>query len=347
MYRIYIRGVGVIGWSITSLLLELKKIVSDIEIIIDPYILNDDNLFQVKALLLKGARIIFNNQNQVDKYQEIKDYLIPENEVKKTTQAVIDCSPPQVAEKRVFEYKDTTYPLSQIFLAQGSEHKFGKQIIYPESKSILELKEKYFHISTCNTHTLVAIQRVLENSSKIENLDLVIIRRDADMAKNDPHVTGPLFQIPVHENGTHHSKLLNEFYNTLNKNYDITSSAITVNSPYMHCTRFVAKMSKVTSKQLILESIKNDIYTSYTNKISTNSIFSSGRDRGINGRIYSHGVWVLPCLEVDKNIIRGIVATPGDSNVVLSSIYSVLYKLNYPRLDDCINFLNQFIIEEI
>jgi glyceraldehyde-3-phosphate dehydrogenase/erythrose-4-phosphate dehydrogenase len=347
MYRIYIRGVGVIGWSITSLLLELKKIVSDLEIIIDPYILNDDNLFQIKSLLLKGAKIILNPQNQVDKYNEILEYAISEEEVKKTTLAVLDCSPPQIAENRISEYNETNYPVSQIFLAQGSEHKFGKQIIFPESRTIIESNEKYFHISTCNTHTLVAIQRVLETNSTIEDLDLVIIRRDADMAKNDPHVTGPLFQIPVHENGTHHSRLLNEFYSTLNKKYNVTSSAITVNSPYMHCTRFVAKMSKDLTKQSILESIKNDMYSSYTNKISTNSIFSSGRDRGLNGRIYSQGVWVLPCLEVDKKIVRGIVATPGDSNVVLSSIYTLLLKLNYPKLDDCIAFLNQMIIKEL
>ena len=86
------------------------------------------------------------------------------------------------------EYTKENFPNCKAFIAQGSEHKFGKQLLFPDNTEILEnTLDFFFHVSTCNTHTLASILRVFKsNSSKISNVDFVIIRRDADMAKNDP-----------------------------------------------------------------------------------------------------------------------------------------------------------------
>jgi hypothetical protein len=63
-------------------------------------------------------------------------------------------------------------------------------------------------------------------------------------------------------------------------------------------------------------------------------IFSSGRERGEFGRIFSHAVFVEPSLEVNGNIVRGIAATPGDSNVLISTIYASLKILGHERIND-------------
>ncbi len=345
---IYIRGVGVIGWSLSGLFLSLKNLLPEIKIAIEPYKINPENVHHINHLCKLGAVLVETELNEASRWQEfqiIQDAL----DVQKSCEIVLDCSPSGVAEKRMTEYTKENYPSTKAFIAQGSEHKFGKQLLFPENTEILEnTNDVFFHISTCNTHTLAATLRVFKSiRAEIANVDFVIIRRDADMAKNDPHVTGPLFQFPEGGHGTHHARLLNELYDTVNQYYAVTSSAMTVNSPYMHITRFRLELEKEISREEILESINNDPLLSLTSQVSSNMIFSSGRERGEFGRIFSHAVFVAPSLEVNGNIVRGIAATPGDSNVLISTIYAALKIMGHERINDVMRDLYGKVLKNI
>lgn len=347
---IYVRGVGVIGWPLVGLFLSLRNFLPEIKIAIEPYRLSSENIFHIEHLLQMGAILVDTKENKASNWDQIPtSSLIAEEEVRKSCEIVLDCSPSGIAEKRMSEYTKENFPNAKAFIGQGSEHKFGKQILFPENASILEnTEEKYFHISTCNTHTLSAIIRVFNAvPAKISNIDFVIIRRDADMAKNDPHVTGPLFQIPESEHGTHHARLLNELYSTINKSYLVTSSAITVNSPYMHITRFRIELEKKIALDQILKAIQADPLLSTTSQLSSNMIFSSGRERGEFGRIFSHAVFVTPSLEINEKIVRGIAATPGDSNVLISTIYATLKILNHERINEVMRELYKKVLKNI
>ncbi|MBK8397082.1 MAG: hypothetical protein IPL26_17850 [Leptospiraceae bacterium] len=353
---IYIRGVGVIGWPLAGLFLSLQKLLPNYIIAIEPYKINSENIYHLEHLCKLGARLVLSLESiYLKPSKDIWEKFFPSinlesaNTIRKSCEIVLDCSPPGVAENRISEYTEINYPKCKAFIAQGSEHKFGKQLLFPENTNILESNQNiFFHISTCNTHTLAGILRVFHSiSAQISNADFVIIRRDADMAKNDPHITGPLFQIPEGVHGTHHARLLNELYSTVNKNYPITSSAMTVNSPYMHITRFRIELENAIKKEDILEVINNDPLLSLTSQISTNMIFSSGRERGDFGRIFSHAIFVVPSLEVNGRVIQGIAATPGDSNVLISTIFVTLKILREEKIDLVLNELFKKVLKSI
>lgn len=347
MKKILVRGVGVIGFPLLKILLELKNKLGSYEVYFEPYEIHSENKYLFFELILLGGKIILTEKN-VSLSLNIDFKIHYTKDVYKEMSLVYDCSPSGIASNRKSEYSKEIFPNAECFIAQGSEHNFGKQIIYPENISVLEKSnEDFFHIGTCNSHTLVSIIRNIEKVSELESIDFVVIRRDADMAKNDPHVTGPLFQIPNYSFGSHHVKYLDEIYSSIGKKIIMTSTGITVNSPYMHVIRFSANLKNKTNRMELEKNIREDFFSSITYQNSTNMIFSSGRDRGKMGRIFSHGVWVLPCLEINENFVRGIVATPGDSNVIFSSILLGFKKLSILGFEETKILLKEYLIKEI
>lgn len=348
---VYIRGTGVIGWPLASLLLILQEKLKQFQVYVEPFRLKESEIPAILSLVEKGAIVVDTADNEVSKF--FPDSIRKEEALSRSI-VLCDCSPSGVADSRIKEYGSSEYSNIRMFIAQGSEHKFGPQFMYPDAKESLEKNlPKMIHIATCNTHTLAGTLRILteespkELESILEEADFIVIRRDADMAKDDPHVTGPLLVKPEADWGTHHSRLLNELYSKIGIKVPVTSSSVTINSPYMHLVRFRFRLKKNLKKETVLRRLRNDPYLSTTNLVSTNSIFSSGRDRGLYGRIFSHAVIPLGSLEILEKEIRGYAATPGDSNVHISTIFAVFKGLEIEFGPTAESFLQSMILQEI
>ncbi|EMN89706.1 hypothetical protein [Leptospira weilii] len=349
---IYIRGIGVIGWPLASLLLLLQGKLGKFQVYVEPYRLKKSEIPTILSLVEKGGIVVDTEDNRV---REFFPEFISKKDALEKSAVLCDCSPPGVADSRIEEYDTLEYSKIQMFVAQGSEHRFGPQFLYPDARKFLDKKQlpRFLHVSTCNTHTLAGTLRLLieespdELGSILEEADFLVIRRDADMAKDDPHVTGPLLVKPEAEWGTHHSRLLNELYSQIGTKLPLTSSSVTINSPYMHLVRFRFRLKKNIPKEIILRRLRNDPYLSTTELVSTNSIFSSGRDRGLYGRIFSHAVILLGSLEILKKEVRGYAATPGDSNVHISTIYAVFRGLGIEFEPVAESFLQNIVLQEI
>ncbi|XDD51590.1 hypothetical protein AB3N59_07610 [Leptospira sp. WS92.C1] len=348
---IYIRGIGVIGWPLASLLLILQEKLKQFQVYIEPYRLKRSEFPAVLSLLEKGAIVVDTGDNHVSEF--FPDFIFKKNALEECL-VLCDCSPPGVADSRIAEYDTSEYSKIRMFIAQGSEHRFGPQFLYPDTRTFLDRElPKFLHVSTCNTHTLAGSLRLLieespkELESILEEADFLVIRRDADMAKDDPHVTGPLLVKPEAEWGTHHSRLLNELYSQIHLKIPVISSSVTINSPYMHLVRFRFRLKKNLKRETVFQRLVNDPYLSTTDLISTNSIFSSGRDRGLYGRIFSHAVIPFGSLEVLDREVRGYAATPGDSNVHVSTIYAVFRALEIEFGPVAESFLQSIVLQEI
>ncbi|TGK17558.1 hypothetical protein EHO61_13025 [Leptospira fluminis] len=348
---VYLRGTGVIGWPLASLLLLLKSRFGGFRVFVEPFRLQKSEIPQLLSLSEKGAELVDDGENGVREYFP---HWVFKQEALDRSQVLCDSSPPGIAEKRIGEYETSEYDRIRLFIAQGSEHKFGPQFLYPESAPRSEADlPRFLHVSTCNTHTLAGILRPFyeekpsELLSVLEEADFFVIRRDADMAKNDPHVTGPLLVLPESESGTHHGRLLNEVYEPLGFRLKISSSSITINSPYMHLIRFRVRLKKEIAREKILQRIATDPFLSVTELISTNSIFSSGRDRGLYGRIFSHAVFPTNALEVQGKEVRGYAATPGDSNVHISTLYAVYRGLGFVWGSEVEAFLSAIVLRSV
>jgi hypothetical protein len=322
--NIFQRGVGVLGYPCARILLDFRDTLGwEGDLYLDPYSIESKNLPYLRDLTSRGAKLV----EAIVMNQELKNsfYTIYKENAIEQCKILLELTPPGIGDIRKDEYSTDQFNHYKAMISQGSEHSWGSQFLFPECVSLGE--DKFIHISTCNTQAMVSLLRILsDDPDSFQNLDsdFTIIRRDADIAKNDPHVTGPLFQFPKHPFGTHHSYYLQEFYKKLGMELNVTSSSVTINSPYMHTIRF-----KITSKdgfdiQKILKKAEEDPFVAVSDSDSTNAIFALGRDIGYNGRIFYHSILLKNTLHYAQNALTGFILVPGDSNTLVSTLAAVL-----------------------
>ena len=126
------------------------------------------------------------------------------------------------------------------------------------------------------------------------------------------------------------------------------SSAMKVNSQYMHILQFYLKVKEQTSMTKVLDLLSSNDRIALTDKVSANEVFSFGRDHGHFGRILNQTVVSVPTLNVrNGNEISGYCFTPQDGNSLLSSI-SVAEWFMYPNsYEDKIQHLKPFFFDEV
>lgn len=345
-----IRGHGVIGYPLAYLLASLRKLEDSFDVFLEPFEIGLGDTYQLHHLEAIGCLLVSTERNEaISRFEKA----VPYSEAVERSRILCDVSPPSVAETRIKEYKSPFYSGIQHFIAQGSEHSFGPQLLMPANKDLLEDPPRFFHIGTCNSHALYAILELFSEGSLIklnENLsdvDFVILRRDADLAKSGPHLAGPLIGLPSCEDGTHHAFYLKEVLKEKGFRVPVSSSSVTINSPFFHLIRFRLQTKKLFSLDLVREQILSGESISYTYLSSAASVFSHARDRGMLGRIWSRALFFLSALEVNGAEVRGYAATPGDSSVVLPTITAVLECLELEVSDRSRDFLKSVFLRQI
>ena len=96
---------------------------------------------------------------------------------------------------------------------------------------------------------------------------------------------------------------------------NIYSSALKLNTQYMHTIHFNLKLRRGIDKDELMRRFQSNGRVALTNKKSSASVFSFGRDHGLFGRILNQTVIVTQSLAMrgDKEII-GTCFTPQDGN---------------------------------
>jgi glyceraldehyde-3-phosphate dehydrogenase (NAD(P)) len=98
----------------------------------------------------------------------------------------------------------------------------------------------------------------------------------------------------------------------------------------MHTIHFNIQLRRGITKDELMRRLKSNLRVALTNKKSSASVFSFGRDHGMFGRILNQTVVVSQSLAMrgDKEIV-GTCFTPQDGNSLLSSIAATLWFM-YP-----------------
>ena len=134
----------------------------------------------------------------------------------------------------------------------------------------------------------------------------------------------------------------------MNLDLNLFSSALKVNSQYMHVVWFNLELKEITNKEKVLELLKQDKRIALTEHHSTNTVFSFGRDQGQYGRILNQTVIVESSINVKNgNEVTGFCFTPQDGNSILSSISATVKFLNPHSYEDKINSLSNFFFDRI
>jgi len=352
--NVLVIGTGTIGEPLIGLLTRLKHDLKLNKVIFHKRSALKYEVAKVNSLVDQGA-ILAVNSGKEDKFIELghTPQMTLERAIDIST-VVIDCTPAGNENKELMYEKSNND--NKIFIAQGSEKHFGTPYALGVNDEILKKEApKYIQIVSCNTH---AISRIILSLSKDgPNLsfgDFVCIRRANDASQNDGFIPSPTLGVHTDvEFGTHHARDVSDlFYTITNEHLPITSSAMKVNSQYMHAIRFSIEIKEELTLGDVIARFKEDRFISLTQHKTANKVFSFGRDHGFYGRIYNQAVVCEPSLSVFKSTkgstrVVGFMFTPQDGNSLLSSLFACLYGLDGDDYKNRLNISSLFLKGEI
>jgi len=349
---VHIVGTGTIGEPLIGILCEQKSNLGIDEITFHKHTPLTSDKPKIQNLMKKGARLSV-LEDRMDDFKAIG--LEPEftmEEAIARSSVVIDCTPKGFghSNKKVFyeKYSDKV----KGFLAQGSENNFGKKYARGINDHVITKEDQFLQIVSCNTHNLACLVNTIALSIAPDNLlsgKFVCIRRSNDISQTSSFVPAPT--INDHSDntyGTHHARDAAELFKTMNLDLNLFSSALKVNSQYMHVVWFNLELKEITDKEKVLELLKQDKRVALTEHHSTNTVFSFGRDQGQYGRILNQTVVVEDSINVKNgNEVTGFCFTPQDGNSILSSIAATVKFLNPHSYQDKINSLSNFFFDRV
>jgi glyceraldehyde-3-phosphate dehydrogenase/erythrose-4-phosphate dehydrogenase len=359
--NVLVIGTGTIGEPLIGLLCKLKK-----DLLIDNVLFHkrtplDYEVAKVNSLVDKGAVLVV-DEGRVKDFENMGH--APRLVMKKALAAadvVIDCTPAgnenkaKLYNKMLDKVATPTRPAKKRFyVAQGSEKGFGVPYAWGVNDEEIQNPETNFvQVVSCNTHAISRIILACTDSSP-ENLvssDIVCIRRANDASQDGGYVPSPT--AGKHDDdvyGTHHARDVSDLLRTVTgKPLPIYSSAMKVNTQYMHTIRFSIVINQRASLDWVIKKFKEDKFIATTQHTSANKVFSFGRDHGFYGRIYNQAVVCLPSLSViqngDKTKITGFAMTPQDGNSLLTSIAAAVWGLH--KSTGANTCLDNYLLKEV
>lgn len=377
---VHVVGTGTIGEPLIGLLLKFKKEWGIDEVTFHKNRALVHDRAKVRQLMKQGARLCTDTKTFSKFYAIGLEPVFNRLEAIHRADVVIDCTP--CGNKNKTAYYTTPDDKPRLFLAQGSEKGFGTPYARGINEEALTQDDKFVQIVSCNTHNIAVLLDTLRKSfGPIIGSDFVCIRRSNDISQNGG--MSPSIDVSVHEDskgggcglndshwGTHHAYDVSRLFKTIDVDMPAYSSALKINSQYMHCIRFRIDFDYNQAWQTlepIVKAFKENRRVSLTHETCANKIFSFGRDYGHRGRILTQTVLSIPSLDVrgivwpdqlkgwhkdNKYFTRlvGFCFTPQDGNSLTSSVAATLWHLhgrNWSVVDEKMNVLRPYLFQEV
>ena len=353
---VHVVGTGTIGEPLIGLLSDLKEDLGIDEVTFYKHSPNLIDRPKIKGLLNRGANLVV-SKDKIKEFRELGvEPMYDAEEAIKRASVVIDCTPGGTGlankEKYYKKYQDDV----KGFLAQGSEFGFGKMYALGINDEALTRKDKFIQIVSCNTHNIAVVINTIAIEGKPGHKEnhmidgrFVCIRRANDVSQETKFVPSP--QVGEHKYdrmGTHHARDVYYLYKTIGIDLNVFSSAMKVNTQYMHSIWFDVKLNKNTTRDEIIDKFVENPRVAITYKKTSNLVFSFGRDHGHYGRILNQTVAVIPTIYVrDKDEVIGFCFTPQDGNSLLSSIAATEWLLYPEDYKERLRCLGPLLIQEV
>jgi glyceraldehyde-3-phosphate dehydrogenase (NAD(P)) len=351
MRTVHVVGTGTIGEPLIGLLADNKDHFGIDEVTFHKRTPLLTERAKVSDLERRGAvlavdedrRAIFEELGHVPKYEA--------REAIERASVVIDCTPVGNKMKHEF-YNHADGPVG--FMAQGSEFGFGKMYARGiNDDALVAGEDKFLQIVSCNTHNIAALIRSLaidaDGTNHLEDGRFLCMRRANDISQDDGFVASPTVEAHRDERfGTHHARDAHQLFETLGYDLNLYSSAVKINTQYMHSIQFSLELDEEITVDEVKERLMANTRVAVTHKKSANQVFSFGRDHGYYGRIMSQTVVALETLAVrNGNEVVGFSFTPQDGNPLLSTVAAMLWYLEPETLDSRIDILRRYLFREI
>ena len=350
---VHIVGTGTIGEPLIGLFTDFRDRMGIDEVTFHKRTPLASDRAKLNHLIQRGARLAVDDDVRAE-FQKIGHEVSYEaREALERATVVIDCTPAGNENKEKY-YEGLSGPKG--FLAQGSEFGFGKPYARGINEEVLVPGEdRFVQIVSCNTHNISTLIKTICHDGKssycLTKGTFVCMRRANDISQVDSYIPAP--NVGKHDDpefGTHHARDAYHVFQTMDKDLNLFSSAVKLNTQYMHSIWFNLELDRDMTVEEVKKRLRDNPMVSVTDKRYANLIFSFGRDHGYYGRILSQTVAVLPTLAVRrKREVYGFCFTPQDGNSLLSSVAGALWMIEpaWDSVETRLNPLRRWLYREI
>jgi len=345
--NVLVIGTGTIGEPLIGLLADHKDSLGLDNVIFFKRTPLSDERGKVESLIRKGAKLVSTSEALSEFHQLGFDEALDVEQAYADSDVIIDCTP---SGNENWDKVYSSLDQSKRFMAQGSEHGFGPFFAWGINNEVLSEDSNRYLIASCNTHNIASIVKsfALDEQRELVEGKFVCLRRANDVSQNESFSPSPT--ITKHSNqefGTHHARDVHELFAQDGRDLNLFSSAIKLPTQYMHTLWFSLVFKDGIKYKDIMKNLNNSEFLMATEKMSSNKVFSFGRDHGYHGRILSHGVVAEQSLHVKDNILTGYCFTPQDGNALLSSVAGTVqhyYKNDWQKK---MEVFNRYIFKNI
>ena len=329
---VHVVGTGTIGEPLIGLFTDFGDRLGIDEVTFHKRTPLEHDRSRINHLIARGAKLATDADRKADFESMGHTVSYGAEQALERATVVIDCTP--VGNKMKEQYYSSLQG-PKGFLAQGSEEGFGKPYARGvNDDALVPGEDRFLQVVSCNTHNITTLIKTFteqeDGSLGLDRGTFVCMRRANDITQTDSFVPAP--NVGKHsdpEFGTHHAKDANRVFKTLGVDLNLFSSAVKLNSQYMHSIWFNLVTKQDTSLEEIQRRIQGNPRVAVTKKQHANLIFSFGRDHGYYGRILSQTVIVTPTLSLRHGReLYGFCFTPQDGNSLLSSVAAALWLID-------------------
>jgi glyceraldehyde-3-phosphate dehydrogenase (NAD(P)) len=349
---IHVVGTGTIGEPLIGLLLHMRQELEVDTITFHKHRPLRHDRAKVNSLIRRGAKLAVDadKQSEFEKLGISPSYTT--REALEQATVVIDCTPTGLGLKHKRDWYEGLAS-ARGFIAQGSEFGFGKMYARCiNDAALIPGEDRFLQVVSCNTHNLaVLIQTLGLQDEAPDNLiegRFVCLRRASDLSQEDDFVPAPVVDGHKDTHGTHHARDAWHLFRTLGLHLDLFSSAIKLNTQYMHSIWFNLRVKRATTLEDVLAKCQANPNVALTQKTMASTIFSFGRDHGYYGRLLNQTVVSVPTLTVrNGHEISGFCFTPQDGNSLLSSLAAAAWLLDPSRYEASLQVLTPYLFDEV
>ena len=255
---VHVVGTGTIGEPLIGLFTDFGRHLGIDEVTFHKRTPMITEKAKVNHLLERGARIAVDSDKIAD-FEALGHRVAYEaGAALERATVVIDCTPAGNENKKVYE--KVSGPKG--FLAQGSEFGFGKMFAMGiNDEALVPGEDRFLQIVSCNTHNISALIRTLGSNDNGDRIltrgRFVCMRRANDVSQDSGFAPAP--SVGKHDDpdfGTHHARDASALLSTIGWNPPIFSSAMKMNTQYMHAAWFDMDVSEPTTKEKVLAKLQ-------------------------------------------------------------------------------------------